>query len=59
MLPPKNKFLLAAVIGMPIMHSRSPLMHNYWFNKYQLKGSYVPLAIQPKNLEGALGGFIP
>ena len=36
------------------MHSRSPMMHNYWFKKHGLAGSYVPLAIRPENLAAAL-----
>ena len=54
-----DQFLLAGVIGFPIMHSRSTLMHNYWLEKNQLVGRYVPLAIHPKHLEGALRGLHP
>jgi shikimate dehydrogenase len=49
-----NKFLLAGVMGWPVMHSRSPLMHNYWFKQHNLAGTYVPLAIEPSGLEAAL-----
>ena len=45
---------MAGVMGWPVMHSRSPLMHNHWFAQEKLKGVYVPLAIQPDNLEAAL-----
>jgi len=31
-----KRFLLAAVMGWPVMHSRSPLMHNYWFQQYEV-----------------------
>ncbi|MFN0005569.1 MAG: shikimate dehydrogenase [Burkholderiaceae bacterium] len=54
-----DKFLLAGVIGYPIMHSRSPMMHNHWLEKNSLVGRYVPLAIQPAHLEGALRGLHP
>ena len=54
-----DQFLLAGVIGFPIMHSRSPLMHNYWLEKNNLVGRYVPLAIHPSQLEGALRGLHP
>jgi len=54
-----DQFLLAGVIGFPIMHSRSPMMHNYWLEKNNLVGRYVPLAIQAQHLEGALRGLHP
>ena len=40
-----DRFLLAGVMGDPVMHSRSPKLHNYWLAKYGLTGIYVPLAI--------------
>ena len=40
-----DRFLLAGVMGWPVMHSRSPLLHNYWFRQHKLAGTYVPLAI--------------
>ncbi len=49
-----DRFLLAGVMGWPVMHSRSPKLHNYWFDRYGLAGTYVPLAIQPERLEAAL-----
>lgn len=49
-----DRFLLAGVVGWPVMHSRSPLMHNYWLAQQDLTGSYVPLAIEPENLAAAL-----
>jgi shikimate dehydrogenase len=54
-----DQFLLAGVMGFPIMHSRSPMMHNYWLEKNHLVGRYLPLAIKPENLEGALRGLRP
>lgn len=50
----QDRFLMAGVMGWPVMHSRSPLMHNHWFAQENLKGVYVPLAIQPENLTSAL-----
>lgn len=54
-----EKFLLAGVMGWPVMHSRSPLMHNYWFKQQGLAGTYVPLAIEPKDLADALRALRP
>jgi shikimate dehydrogenase len=54
-----DRFLLAGVMGWPVMHSRSPMMHNYWFAKHGLAGSYVPLAIRPEGLQPALRALHP
>ena len=42
-------------MGWPVSHSRSPLIHNYWLQKYGLTGSYVQLPVIP----GTLGTAIP
>ncbi len=49
-----DRFLLAGVMGWPVMHSRSPKLHNYWFSQYGFAGTYVPLAIHPQGLPAAL-----
>jgi shikimate dehydrogenase len=49
-----TKFLLAGVMGWPVMHSRSPKLHNYWLEKHGLAGAYVPLAITPQRIGAAL-----
>jgi len=49
-----DRFLLAGVMGDPVMHSRSPKLHNYWLAKYGLAGSYLPLAITAGYLRAAL-----
>jgi shikimate dehydrogenase len=49
-----DRFLLAGVMGDPVMHSRSPKLHNYWLAKYGLAGTYVPLAISAERLRAAL-----
>jgi len=54
-----DHFLLAGVMGCPVMHSRSPILHNYLFRQHGLTGTYVPLAIPPEHLEGALRGLAP
>ena len=49
-----DRFLLAGVMGWPVMHSRSPKLHNFWFEQYRLAGTYVPLAVKPEGLRAAL-----
>ena len=46
-------------MGWPVMHSRSPVLHNYFFKQYALAGTYVPLAIKPDDLEPALRALAP
>lgn len=38
---------LAAVIGWPIAHSRSPLVHGHWLRRHGIRGYYVPIALSP------------
>ncbi len=47
-------FILAGVMGWPIAHSRSPKIHNHWFARYGVAGSYVPLPVEPGRLGTAL-----
>jgi shikimate dehydrogenase len=37
----------ACVIGWPIEHSRSPLIHNYWLKYYGIAGAYRSEAVRP------------
>jgi shikimate dehydrogenase len=39
----------ACVIGWPIEHSRSPLIHNYWLKAYGIAGAYRPEAVRPED----------
>ena len=53
-----NAFGLAGVIGMPVVHSRSPTIHNFWLNACGIRGAYVPLAVSPERLKDALPGLV-
>lgn len=46
--------LLAGVMGWPISHSLSPLLHGYWLREHNIDGVYVPLPVAPSNLEHGL-----
>ena len=52
--PPQTHVPLAGVIGMPIAHSRSPLLHGHWLRTYGIAGHYVPMAIMPEHLAEVL-----
>jgi len=49
-----DRFLLAGLMGFPVMHSRSPKLHNYWLAQHGLTGAYLPLAIRTEGLRAAL-----
>ena len=55
--PVSPPFVLAGVIGWPVTHSRSPLLHGHWIAEHGLRGAYVPLAVAPGRLEAALRGL--
>ena len=40
----------ACVIGWPIAHSRSPLIHGYWLKHYGIDGSYTKEAVRPEDV---------
>ena len=44
----------ACVIGWPIEHSRSPLIHGYWLKQYGIDGTYTKEAVRPEEVAGFL-----
>jgi shikimate dehydrogenase len=44
----------AGVMGWPVAHSRSPVLHGFWLERYGIDGAYVPMAVRPADLEAAL-----
>jgi shikimate dehydrogenase len=45
----------ACVVGWPVAHSRSPLIHGYWLKHYGVEGSYGREAVAPENLPSFIG----
>jgi shikimate dehydrogenase len=41
----------ACVIGWPVGHSRSPLIHGYWLKHYGIAGTYDKREVAPEQLE--------
>lgn len=41
----------AFVVGWPIGHSRSPLIHGYWIARYGIDATYQVAAVPPEDLE--------
>ena len=46
----KNEIRIAGVIGDPIHHTRSPLIHEYWIKKNNINGYYIPLNVKSCDL---------
>jgi shikimate dehydrogenase len=40
----------ACIIGWPVAHSRSPLIHGYWLKKYGIDGSYTKRPVRPEEI---------
>jgi shikimate dehydrogenase len=50
-------FAVAGVVGWPVAHSRSPVLHGFWLREHGIAGAYVPLAVRPGDLAAALRGL--
>ena len=44
----------ACVIGWPVEHSRSPVIHGYWLKQYEIEGAYEKEAVRPEDLKSFL-----
>ncbi len=47
----------ACVIGWPVAHSRSPVIHRYWLKLYGLDGAYELEAVRPEEIGDFLGSL--
>jgi shikimate dehydrogenase len=45
---------LAGIMGWPVGHSRSPLLHGFWLEETGIDGAYLPLPVRPDDIEQAL-----
>src|SRR5689334_17160335 len=45
---------LAGIMGWPVAHSRSPLLHGFWLDQTGIDGAYVPLPVRPEYIAQAL-----
>lgn len=46
-----------AVIGDPIAHSKSPAMHNGWFDELNIDATYIPIHVKSEQLEQAIASL--
>ncbi len=47
----------AFVVGWPIAHSRSPLIHRFWLKRYGIEGDYIAEAVPPGAIDAFLRDF--
>ncbi len=47
----------AFVVGHPIAHSRSPLLHGFWLKSLGLPGCYEKIDVAPDALDGFIAGL--
>ncbi len=46
-MTPSKKTIRTGVMGWPVAHSRSPLLHGYWLKQHAISGEYIALAVPP------------
>jgi len=44
----------AGVMGWPVAHTRSPLLHGHWLSQHGIDGEYVALAVAPEEFARTL-----
>jgi shikimate dehydrogenase len=49
-----GKTRIAGIMGWPVGHSRSPVLHNHWLEHYKIDGAYIPLPVEPVYFAQAL-----
>ncbi len=47
----------ACVIGWPVAHSRSPLIHRFWLDRLNIEGSYELAAVAPAGFPAFVRDF--
>jgi shikimate dehydrogenase len=52
-----NSFGIAGLLGWPVAHSRSPVIHNHWLAQHGIAGRYVLFPVPPEKLEAAVRGI--
>ena len=50
----QEKIPLVAVLGSPVAHSKSPLLHGFWLKQFGIQGHYVPIDVMASDLEQVL-----
>ena len=51
-----GKAKLAGIIGWPVTHSLSPVLHGHWLAEYGIDGAMVPLAAKAEDFSAIIDG---
>src|SRR5690242_21653997 len=51
-----GKAKLAGIIGWPVTHSLSPVLHGHWLAEYEIDGAMVPLAAGREDFAAVIDG---
>lgn len=51
---PTGHARLAGILGWPVAHSRSPLLHGTWLERHAIDGAYMPLPVRPERFADAV-----
>jgi shikimate dehydrogenase len=52
-----HDFGIAGLLGWPVAHSRSPVIHNHWLAEHGIAGRYVLFPVPPEKLTDAVRGL--
>jgi shikimate dehydrogenase len=52
-----GKAKLAGIVGWPVAHSLSPVLHGHWLAEYQIDGVLVPLAARVEDFAAIIDGI--
>ena len=48
---------IACVVGWPVKHSRSPVIHRFWLKEHGIDGDYVLKPVEPENIAAFFANF--
>lgn len=47
----------AGVVGWPVEHSLSPILHEYWLDQYDIDGTFERIAAKPEEFNAVIDGL--
>ena len=49
-----GKAKLAGIVGWPVSHSLSPVLHGHWLDENKIDGAMIPLAVRAQDFTGVI-----